>query len=221
MKTNSDFNELQKQREEDRIRNRAKTEKAQKLKDEKRKKIEELRKKAHKAAKNHNQKSFWKEHSENIIFGSVLGILVLFVVYAKFFGKGKGNTHLLVFEEDYFAQINESGKGFSVASNEYFKGMTIGDAKKLMNNGISRTKGIVRCPKSELQGEIKESFDFTKENAECHRGIFNSGKCSAAFAHSVVSTFSDRLCIQSVGADKFVASTQYPLSCETRRAKGT
>lgn len=104
-----------------------------------------MRQKAYKAAKKNSQKSFWKEHSENIIFGAFIAVLIGLVIYSKYFGKGSNIGKLPIFEPEFVAQVNEGNNKFTVGGNDFFKDMNVNQARKLMANGVSRTQGIAKC----------------------------------------------------------------------------
>lgn len=214
-----DFAELTKERERNRQRNQQVLKKREKQLAKKDQVKEKMKQKAFKAAKKNSKKSFWKEYSEDILFGIFIAFLIGLIVYSKYFGKGSNIGNLQVFDNEYLAQINEGSNKYVVGENEYFRGMTINQARKLMSNGISRTQGIAKCKDLGSDMEIQEEYNFVTEHPECFRGIFDQGKCSSSFATTVASVFSDRTCLANA-EDKFVAGSHYPLSCESRRVNG-
>ncbi|KAJ8918059.1 hypothetical protein NQ315_011516 [Exocentrus adspersus] len=124
-------------------------------------------------------------------------------------------------ETDAFIKsINEKATTWTARKN--FEGWTPEQLKSLAGViGINRGNNTLPVIHRAIQvGDIPDSFDSRQVWPFCEFTIRNQGACGSCWAFAAVEVMSDRLCIFSAGAKKFVFAPEELISCCTACGSG-
>lgn len=208
---------LEKMREENRQRN---VERAQNIKQEReglKANREKIKNKLQTAFNNRTKKSIWDQHSYNITFGVIGGVILLVIVSQLFSGTGNF-ARMPVLEDEFIRGINEDQRTYRAKANSFFEGWTVADARNILNNGFTQSDKLSKC---EAGSDLAlDRYNFRKEHMYCTAPIYNQQNCSSAFAVAGVSSFNDRFCLINNGLKKLDGSIQHALSCDKKNSNG-
>ena len=116
-----------------------------------------------------------------------------------------------IFDESAIIVHNgQSTSRFKQQSNEFFQGLTIADAKKYFEQGLSDTQDVQPCRSMQSKDmPIPEAFDWRLEHPECARDAAPEieKSCASSYVHASLSAIEDRICSASKGANKVKLST--------------
>lgn len=115
-----------------------------------------------------------------------------------------------VLRDSLIEEINARGS-WKAARSPRFEHVTFREALGML--GSLKKPSFV--PKIQLHaGDIPDSFDSRTQWPGCIHDILDQGQCGSCWAFGATEAVSDRFCIASKGADKFVLSPQYLVSCD-------
>ena len=206
--------EIEKERQEIKKRNEEleieKREKAQKIKEQK----EIYKQKARESLKKRNKKSLWDTYKDYIGY-AVLGAVFLFILITNFTGDRRKLSEILVNDERYIIDVNDSNGSFEVAPNELFEGKTLANVKEMTNNRFSPKKTISRCnPATVLNVDVPKNYNFYHEYPDCKTEELIS-KNSSGYIQITLSAWRNRNC-RAGGDPSFIPALEYFYRCDTK-----
>jgi len=112
---------------------------------------------------------------------------------------------------------SQSSSRFQQQSNDFFNGLTIADAKKYFDQGLSDTQAIEPCRSMQnKEMAIPEAYDWRQQNPECAREAAPEidKSCSSSYVHASLSAVEDRICAASKGQNKVRLSSKELIECD-------
>jgi cathepsin B len=159
-----------------------------------------------------------KKSSDSIYYWMVLGgfvVMCLACVYYIFREwRESPNLVLAVNKVDIESHNARAGMPFQRGPNSLFQNWDLDYAKHLFQSYLSDDfKDIYFCAsKEDKTAIIPDSFDFRESYKQCARDVQNQGNCSAAWALTMASMISDRICM--ITNKSIQVSAQYVISCD-------
>ena len=150
-----------------------------------------------------------------LVIGGFVVIMVAIIVYTVFINPKESFLLKQIIDHDEFLVHNSQNQFFTVGANKQFEGVTMNEARKLFNVGISDSPNLPSCEEQE-DVEIPESYDFRKSEIGqlCVDEPRTTGNCTAGHVLSLLSTIEDRICFANQGAERFRLSAQDAVSCD-------
>ena len=107
-----------------------------------------------------------------------------------------------------------SGVSFTRGSNSMFAGRSLEDVKNLFQSYLSDDfKELYFCPsKEDKTAIVPEAYNFREIHKECAAPVMYQGACSSAYALTLASMVSDRLCLST--GKRNPISPQHVISCD-------
>jgi cathepsin B len=118
------------------------------------------------------------------------------------------------------SKIEEHNNSFpwKQASNRFFEGTTLADAKKVITSTFASHSNLARCSVDDFVN-VPESFDYRTQWPKCVLPVKNQqNTCGSGYAIAAAQTASERLCIATKAQTLINLSAQELLSCDTNNS---
>ena len=175
------------------------------------------REKARKAYTKNKQKSFWKLYGD--YFGYA-GIALFFaaLIYMNYSGDRRKLKDIPINEDTHIQSHNEYSDKYELQSNTYFEGLSLEDARKMVNSKLTNKTRMPRCDTSVLKGVlIHDQFNFYEEHNRCrvHREL---GKNSGSYVEMPTNLMVLKMCLYGLiqSPQDFELSTDHIYSCDKK-----
>jgi len=121
----------------------------------------EMQERARKAQAQRSKKKedFLDKYAYHIVFGLLIGVLVL-VLVNNFFKGGPDVYTTQVNDASYIESINSNGLSFTVAANKLYDGFTLAEAKKTINVQASNKQQLYKCNTGNTAPILPDTFNF-------------------------------------------------------------
>lgn len=200
--------------------------KLDKLREDRLRKEEELKKngeklsqKALKVLNKRNAKSFWENWGDPIGYAAI-GIIVVVIIVLNYTSDRRKLSDIPVNEDTFIQSHNENKHNkYIVGTNEYFQGMSLQDLKKILDSDISNKKIFTKCDMSALKEvEIPENYNFYEYYPVCDFEEEKT-KFSASYVELPISVYRNRECLWG-HKDIFKPSLNFFLNCNAKINRG-
>jgi cathepsin B len=116
----------------------------------------------------------------------------------------------MVLDDALIQSINAENAGWTAGRNDYFEGMTVGEAIDM----LLPVPDVPETEDLESDPNFPDEFDARKKWPSCIHPVRDQGHCGSCWAFGLSEVLSDRFCIASHGSVNVVLSPQYLVSCD-------